>query len=104
PTLAGLAVGVVVRFLAPDAAGSGIPQTKAAYYNHGGTISTRSGVFRFLLGSLYVGLGNSLGREGPTVHFSAAIASRIGRWAFRDPVRVQSMLPVGMAGGIAAAF
>src|SRR5690606_37611812 len=60
--------------------------------------------WRFLLGSLYVGHGNSLGREGPTVHLSAAIASRIGRWTFRDAARVQSMLPVGMAAGIAAAF
>ncbi len=104
PTLAGLAVGIGVRFFAPTAAGSGIPQTKAAYYNKGGKVSAHAGIWRFVLGSLYVGLGNSLGREGPTVHISAAIASRIGRWAFRDAARVQSMLPVGMAAGIAAAF
>ena len=104
PTLAGLLVGIVVRNFAPAAAGSGIPQTKAAYYNRGGKISSRAGIWRFILGSLYVGLGNSLGREGPTVHISAAISSRIGRWAFRDASRVQSMLPVGMAAGIAAAF
>lgn len=104
PTLAGLLVGLAVKYYVPEAAGSGIPQTKAAYYNEGGKISVRSGVMRFVLGSLYVGLGNSLGREGPTVHVSAAISSRIGRWAFNDPARVQSMLPVGMAAGIAAAF
>jgi CIC family chloride channel protein len=104
PTLAGLLVGLGVRFFAAEAAGSGIPQTKAAYYNKGGKISFRSGMWRFLLGSLYVGLGNSLGREGPTVHISTAITSRIGRWAFRDPNRVQAMAPVGMAAGIAAAF
>ncbi|MFD2256463.1 chloride channel protein [Luteolibacter algae] len=104
PTLAGLLVGLTVRYVAPEAAGSGIPQTKAAYYNKGGKISGKSGIFRFILGSLYVGLGNSLGREGPTVHVCAAISSRIGRWAFNDPARVQSMLPVGMAAGIAAAF
>ncbi len=104
PTLAGLLVGIGVRFFAPEAAGSGIPQTKAAYYNKGGKISLRSGVWRFFLGALYVGFGNSLGREGPTVHISTAITSRIGRWAFRDPARVQSMAPVGMAAGIAAAF
>jgi len=104
PTFAGLLVGLVVHFFAPDAAGSGIPQTKAAYYNKGGKISGRTGVLRFILGSVYVGFGNSLGREGPTVHVSAAICSRIGRWAFKDPARVQSMLPVGMAAGIAAAF
>ncbi len=104
PTLAGLMVGLVVRHLSPEAAGSGIPQTKAAYYNHGGKVSAKAGIWRFILGALYVGLGNSLGREGPTVHLSAAISSRIGRWAFRDPNRVQSMLPVGVAAGIAAAF
>ncbi|BCX48233.1 chloride channel protein [Haloferula helveola] len=104
PTLAGLLVGIGVRFFAPEAAGSGIPQTKAAYYNKGGKISFRSGLWRFLLGSLYVGFGNSLGREGPTVHICTAITSRIGRWGFRDPARVQSMAPVGMAAGIAAAF
>lgn len=104
PTLAGLLVGVAVFLFCPEAAGSGIPQTKAAYYNRGGKISGRIGIWRFVLGALYVGLGNSLGREGPTVHLSAAISSRIGRWAFRDPARVQAMLPVGVAAGIAAAF
>lgn len=104
PTLAGLLVGVTVRWFAPQVAGSGIPQTKAAYYNQGGSISGKIGIWRFLLGALYVGMGNSLGREGPTVHLCAAISSRIGRWAFRDPFRVQAMLPVGMAAGIAAAF
>ena len=104
PTFAGLCVGLAVRHYAPEAAGSGIPQTKAAYFNKGGKVSGRSGIWRFVLGALYVGLGNSLGREGPTVHLSAAISSRIGRWAFRDPARVRGMLPVGVAAGIAAAF
>ena len=104
PTLAGLMVGIAVRNYAPEAAGSGIPQVKAAYYNKGGKLSTSGGVWRFILSTLYIGLGNSLGREGPTVHLSAAISSRVGRWGFRDPARIQSMLPVGMAAGIAAAF
>ena len=88
PTLAGLAVGVCVQRFAPQAAGSGIPQTKAAYYNHGGKLSAAGGIWRFVLSTLYVGLGNSLGREGPTVHLSASISSRLGRWAFNDPARV----------------
>ena len=104
PTLAGLAVGILTQRFVPEAMGSGIPQTKEAYYNKGGKIRFHVGLTRLLLGSLYVGLGNSLGREGPTVHVSAAISSRLGRWAFNDPTRVQSMLPVGMAAGIAAAF
>lgn len=104
PTLGGLTVGFAVHHWAPECAGSGIPQTKAAYFNQGGIISARAGLWRFLLGTLYVGLGNSLGREGPTVHVSAAVGSKIGRWGFRDPARKQAMVPVGVAGGIAAAF
>ncbi len=73
----GLVVGLSVHFFAPDAAGSGIPQAKAAYYNRGGKVHGMSAVWRFVLGSIYVGLGNSLGREGPTIHMSAAIASRL---------------------------
>ena len=104
PTLGGLAVGIAVQKWAPECAGSGIPQTKAAYFNKGGHISAFTGAWRILLGTLYVGLGNSLGREGPTVHVSAAVSSKIGRWGFRDPARRQAMVPVGVAGGIAAAF
>lgn len=104
PTLGGLAVGIGVRYFSPNSAGSGIPQTKAAYFNNGGRISMKDGLWRFVLGTLYVGLGNSLGREGPTVHVSAAISSRIGRWGFRDNQRQRALVPVGVAGGIAAAF
>lgn len=104
PTLGGLLIGVAVKYYCPDGGGSGIPQVKTAYYNKGGKVHIASGAWRFFLGALYVGLGNSLGREGPTVHFCAAISSKVGRWAFRDPARSQSMLPVGMAAGIAAAF
>ncbi|MFC5051951.1 chloride channel protein [Rubritalea spongiae] len=104
PTLGGLLVGISVKFFAPDAAGSGIPQTKMAYYNRAGFIPSASGVWRFVLGSIYCGLGNSLGREGPTVHLSSAISSRLGRFFFKSEHRIQSALPVGMAAGIAAAF
>jgi len=104
PTLAGLLVGIVIHFFAPGAAGSGIPEVRAAYYNANGKIPLGDAVWRFILGSLYIGLGNSLGREGPTAHMSSAIASRLGRWAFRDTRRARAMVPVGMAAGIAAAF
>ncbi|MEM6912121.1 MAG: chloride channel protein [Verrucomicrobiota bacterium] len=103
PTLAGLFVGWALR-AHPEASGSGIPQTKAAYFNRFGVIRLRDGFWRFVLVSVFVGMGNSLGREGPTIHICASIASKIGQWAFRAKERIQSMVPVGMAAGIAAAF
>lgn len=104
PAIAGLIVGVVVQRWAPEAAGSGVPQTKAAFYNEFGNIPLSAAGWRFVLTTLYVGGGNSLGREGPTIHMCAAIASSLGRAFGLAKARVQAMVPVGVAAGIAAAF
>ena len=104
PTLGGLIVGVVLDKMAPRAAGSGIPQTKEAYHNHFGLIRLRDGIFRFIIGSISVGMGNSLGREGPTVHICASVASKIGQSMGLAKARIRAMIPVGMGAGIAAAF
>jgi len=104
PAAGGLAVGIILARFAPNAVGSGIPQTKAAFYNDFGIIKLSDGIWRFVLGTLYVGLGNSLGREGPTVHLCAAIASRLGQAFGLAKVRIQALVPVGMGAGIAAAF
>ncbi len=104
PMLGGLVCGVSIKYWAPGAVGSGIPQTKEAYYNRGGKVPLSMAGWRFVLGTLFVGLGNALGREGPIVHASAALSSKLGSFMFKDPERVRAMIPVGMAAGIGAAF
>ena len=104
PAFAGILVGFILQYLAPTAAGSGIPQTKQAFYLKFGYIDIREAFFRFIAGTLFVGLGNSLGREGPTVHICSAVASKVGQWAGLAKSSVKNMLPVGMGAGIASAF
>lgn len=104
PAVGGLISGIVLAKLAPGVAGSGIPQTKAAYYREFGVMRLRDAFYRFIVGSISVGFGMSLGREGPTVHICAAIASNIGRWFGLARERVQAMVPIGMGAGISAAF
>lgn len=104
PALGGLATGFLIRFWAPEAAGSGIPQTKAAYYLKFGRIRFRTAVSKFALGVISIGSGSSLGREGPTVQISAALASWVGRWLGLPSRLVQRLIPMAAAGGIAAAF
>ena len=104
PVLGGAVVGLALQFISPSSAGSGIPQTKAAYYNNFGIIPLRDGLWRLLITTLSIGSGNSLGREGPTVHICAAVSSSIGQWFGLAKARVQAMVPVGMGAGIAAAF
>jgi len=104
PALAGLLVGLMIRYVAPTASGSGIPQTKAAYYQNFGVIKLSEAIWRFFIGTLSVGFGNSLGREGPTVHVCSAVSSKLGRLFGLGKLRVQAMVPVGMGAGISAAF
>jgi CIC family chloride channel protein len=56
------------------------------------------------LSAFNIGTGASLGREGPTVQICAAIASVLGRMFAISRKRLQSLIPVGAAAGLAAAF
>jgi chloride channel protein, CIC family len=51
-----------------------------------------------------VSMGGSLGREGPLLHFGAAIASAVGRRVRVDPRRVRTLIAAGTAAGFAAAY
>lgn len=105
PTLGGLVSGVLLQYVVPDARGSGIPQVKVAYAVRGGRLPfTHSTIGKFLIGSLQIGSGASLGREGPTVQICAGIASLLGRAAALSRDHLKRLLPVGAAAGIAAAF
>jgi chloride channel protein, CIC family len=59
---------------------------------------------KMLLPALNIGTGASLGREGPTVQICAAIASLLGRVFNLSRERLRSLVPVGAAAGLAAAF
>lgn len=104
PMIGGLLTGLVLVYLEPSAAGSGIPQTKSQYYRDFGVIRLREAAYRFVVGTVSVGFGMSLGREGPTVHICSAIASKIGQFFGLAKKRVQAMVPLGMGAGISAAF
>lgn len=104
PVIGGLLTGLLLVYGEPSAGGSGIPRTKAQYYRNFGAIRLREAFFRFIVGTLSVGFGMSLGREGPTVHICSALASRIGQWFGLAKKRVQAMVPLGMGAGISAAF
>ncbi len=104
--LAFAGIAWLTRSLAPEAAGSGIPQVIAAADNPkralSRMISLKTALFKgvFTLAALLCGA--SVGREGPTVQISAAILGWYTR-IFRAPVRA-SMIIAGGAAGVAAAF
>lgn len=104
PTAGGLLAGILLYRLVPGARGSGIPQVKVAYEIRGGRLAFRDSIGKFLIGTLQIGSGSSLGREGPTVHICAGVASIFGKAAALSQRNLRRLLPVGVAAGIAAAF
>jgi CIC family chloride channel protein len=104
PGLGGLFAGIALTYFAPAAAGSGIPQVKAAYALRNGYVTVRETVGKFVLCAVQIGAGASLGLEGPTVQICAGVSSALARIARLSPRNCRRMTSVGMAAGIAAAF
>ncbi|MEO8372444.1 MAG: chloride channel protein, partial [Candidatus Solibacter sp.] len=88
----------------PNARGSGIPQTKAALFLHDGYISFRTVLGKFGLCSISLASGIALGREGPSVHVGAGIASALGRRLKLSSASIKALIPIGASAALAAAF
>src|ERR1700730_681692 len=104
PIVGSLSMGFLLYKYFPDARGSGVPQTKAALFARGGIISLRTVLGKFFCTSATLASGIPLGREGPSVQVGAGIASLLGRWLGLSPEKVKSLIPVGAAAAVAAAF
>lgn len=88
----------------PEAAGSGIPQLKVAYWKEMGYVALRPVLIKFLAGMISLGGGASLGREGPTVYLCGGLSSVASGYLGRPKRGRRNALTVGAASGLAAAF
>src|SRR5277367_5483637 len=104
PVLGALFSGYLLSRYFPNARGSGIPQTKAALFLRDGFISLRTVFGKFTCSSVSLASGIALGREGPSVHIGAGLASVLGRRLGLNPKRVRDLIPVGASAALAAAF
>ena len=98
------AARTLVRLLAPDAAGSGIPQIEAALRENGPPDSPLVLPVKFVGGAAAIGAGLALGREGPTVQMGAAVARWVGLGLRMRPDDIRSLVASGSGAGLAAAF
>jgi CIC family chloride channel protein len=104
PISGSLGMGYLLFRFFPDARGSGVPQTKAALYANEGRITLRTVLGKFFCTATTLAAGIPLGREGPSVQVGAGIASVLGRKLGLGPEKVKSLIPVGAAAAVAAAF
>jgi CIC family chloride channel protein len=102
-TSSAIAGWLLTRFCT-DAAGSGIPQVKLAFWRDFGVIPLRVVWVKFIGGALSVGGGSSLGREGPSVQLAAGVASNLSGFLGTPKHLRRTASAAGAAAGLAAAF
>ena len=87
------------------AAGSGIPQVKAAYWKCKlGYIPFKNVIIKFIAGIASIAGGASLGREGPTVYIGSGIASYLSGVTGAPKRQRRAAAAIGASAGLAAAF
>lgn len=101
--MAGVAF-MLVRVVAPEAAGSGIQEIEGAMAGLRPVRAIRVLLVKFIGGILGIGAGLVLGREGPTVHMGGCIGKMVGESAKASPGTMNTLLAAGAAAGLSAAF
>ncbi|HEY9758140.1 MAG TPA: chloride channel protein [Oculatellaceae cyanobacterium] len=100
----GFFAGLLVDKVAPETAGSGIPQVKAALNRVRMTLDLRVAFAKLLGGLMVLGSGLFMGREGPTVQLGAAVAASLTRRGKNAVSYRRQLIAAGAGAGLAAAF
>jgi chloride channel protein, CIC family len=104
PVLGGLVYGPLIYRYAREARGHGVPEVMIAVAEEGGRIRPQVAAVKALASAVCIGVGGSVGREGPIVQIGSALASSLGQRIRMPESRLKILVACGAAGGIAATF
>lgn len=104
PALGGLLVGWLVHRLPLPGRAPGIADVMEAVAVRHSRIGLREGLAGALASGVSLGVGASLGREGPAVHLGAAVGSAVGRLLRLPELQIRTLLGCGVAAAVAASF
>jgi CIC family chloride channel protein len=104
PVIGGLVYGPLIQRYAREARGHGVPEVMLAVAENGGRIRPPVTVVKALASAICIGVGGSVGREGPIVQIGSALASTLGQLVRMSENRLRIIVACGAAGGIAATF
>lgn len=100
----GLIAGLLVEKIAPEASGSGIPQVRAQLDRMIMPLDLRIALVKLLGGTIALGSGFFMGREGPTVQLGAALAAPLSKLFPTSAEHKRQLIAAGAGAGLTAAF
>lgn len=101
--IAGWCTGMLVKYQ-PAISGSGIPQVKATLQNKLEMNWWKAVIAKFAGGTISIGAGLSLGREGPSIQIGALVAEGFSRVLRTTKTESHMLITCGASAGLAAAF
>lgn len=104
PSLGGLFVGILIQTLLQNHKPLGVADVIAAGALNRGRMSLSLTIKGAIINSISIGVGASVGREGPIIHLGAGFASWIAKKTGLSPALSLTILGCGVASAIGASF
>ena len=104
PTLGGLMVGLFVYYLIPGRKPCGVSKVIEASVFQGGRMNFRVGIAASIASIFSIGVGGSVGREGPAIHLGATIGAWFSEKLHLTRSLSRALLGCGSAAAVAASF
>ena len=103
PTAGGLLVGLMVHYLMPGRRNRGVADVMEAVALRSGSITLREGLGAAAVSAVTIGVGASVGREGPVVHLGATLSSFVATRLRLSRSQAVTLLALAQRGGISSA-
>ena len=104
PTVGGLLIGLFVHFYMPGRRPQGVAQVIQASALRGGRMNLVIGIKAACVSAASIGVGASVGREGPVVHLGATVGSYLATVLHLGRSLTRTLLGCGVAAAVAASF
>ncbi len=104
PLFGGILIGVIFHWLSKNDSSVGIVHVSERLAYHQGRLPLRNTLLQIVGAAISLISGQSMGREGPSIHLGAASASLLGQWAHLPNNSIRVLVGCGAAAAIAASF
>jgi CIC family chloride channel protein len=104
PAAGGLLIGVFVYFVMPGRRPQGVADVIEANALQGGRMSLTTGIKAAVVSAASIGVGASVGREGPVVHLGASLGAWAAKRLHLGRTLARTLLGCGVAAAVAASF